>query len=180
MFIVYLYTFIDKSEVFVGLSDNFNFHLELEKKFFKSIDLEINAVDVVYFNTNKIKAIEEKNIWLLRTNNLNNKFNLDNIPYDFLSKSLKNKGESKKLLEVLEDKYMNLYYKYETLKENYKNINDLINIAIEESINEWKDSKLKDSDDSNQRKTSIPKKLPKLNKSTNGIQRYTLEDLNDD
>ena len=36
MFVVYLYQFLDHEKVYVGLSDNFNFHLELEKKFFSS------------------------------------------------------------------------------------------------------------------------------------------------
>ena len=47
MFIVYLYSFINKKKVFVGLSENLNFHLELEKKFFNSIGLEINNITFI-------------------------------------------------------------------------------------------------------------------------------------
>ncbi|MFA9374822.1 MAG: hypothetical protein ACERKK_11775 [Poseidonibacter sp.] len=39
---------------------------------------------------------------------------------------------------------MSLFYKYETLKDNYKNVDELIEKAISNSIEEWKDQNLSD------------------------------------
>lgn len=141
MFIVYLYSFINKKKVFVGLSENLNFHLELEKKFFDSIGLEINNITIVYYGSNKKLALDEKKIWLAKTVNINYEFE-NMISYKFITKSFKDKKFIKEELQVLESNYMELFYKYETLKDNYRNIDEIIETAIQESINEWKDSNL--------------------------------------
>ncbi|MAC83367.1 MAG: hypothetical protein CL624_04460 [Arcobacter sp.] len=146
MYIVYLYNFLDNDKVFVGLSDNFSFHLDLEKKYFDRIGFVINSIDVVYFSMDKKLAIEEKEYWLAKTNNINTKMGLKDIPTSFISKSLKNKSELKTSTEELESEYMQLFYKYETIRENYKNLDEIIEQSIQEEIDKWKDRSLNHED----------------------------------
>lgn len=144
MYIVYLYNFVDHEKVYIGLSDDLNFQLELEEKYLATIGFAVNSIDVVFFTNNKIEAVDEKKYWLAKTNNINKSFTIDSIPEDFISKSLKDRTIIKKKTEELESEYMSLFYKYETLKDNYKNVDELIEKAISNSIEEWKDQNLSD------------------------------------
>jgi len=144
MYIVYLLEFINSDEIYIGLTDNMNWQLELEKKFFKiEYNLEISIIKIITFTLSKKDAQIDKNVWVTKTreHNINVKFN-DKIPESFISKSLKNKEIIKSEIKKLEDKYIGLYYNYKTMKENSLELNNIIEEAIQESVEKWKDSEL--------------------------------------
>ena len=140
MFFVCLCSFKNDNRVFVGLTDNLNFQFELEKKYFEYLNLEVKNLEIVFFSDKKNLALEEKKIWLIKTKNINDDFNLESIPEKFITTDMKNKKLVKDELSKLESEYMQLFYKFETLKENYKNIDDIIEQSIHSSIEDWKDS----------------------------------------
>ena len=152
MYIVYLIEFYENDKIYIGLSDNLNWQLELEKEFFKiEYNLEISNIKIITFKLSKKNAQIDKDVWIEKTkeHNINIKFN-DEIPESFISKSLKNKETIKSETKKLEDNYMGLYYNYKTMKENSSQLNDIIERAIRESVEKWKDSEHKESISSNQ------------------------------
>ena len=148
MFIVYLLEFKDSEEVYIGLSDNLNWQLELESKFFEvNYKLEVEKVTTLYFSNKQNDAIIEKSMWLTKTerHNINSRLTKD-IPDSFISKSLKDKKTIQTAIKDLESRYIGLYYEYKIMKENSSQLNDIIERAIRESIEKWKDSEGEDSE----------------------------------
>lgn len=142
MYVVYLLEFVDAEEVYIGLTDNLNWQLELETQFFKvQYDLEIASVKVLSFTNSKRDAHIDQDVWIEKTknHNLNAKFS-GKIPDTFISKTLKDKKTIQSETKKLEEKYISLYYEYKTMKENSTHINEIIERAIRESIEKWKDS----------------------------------------
>lgn len=140
MFFVYLCSFKNDNRVFVGLTNDLNFQFELEKKYFEYLNLEVKNLEIVFFSEKKNLALEEKKIWLIKTKNINDDFDLESIPEKFITTDMKNKKLVKDELSKLESEYMQLFYRFETLKENYKNLDDIIEQSIHSSIEDWKDS----------------------------------------
>jgi hypothetical protein len=142
MYIVYFVEFNNSEEIYIGLTDDLNWQLELEKKFFKmEYDLEISSVKILTFTNNKKDAKIDQDVWIEKTkkHNLNAKFS-GKIPDTFISKTLKDKKTIQSEIKKLEEKYIGLYYEYKTMKENSAHIKEIIERAIRESIEKWKDS----------------------------------------
>ncbi len=145
MYIIYLLEFKNTDEIYIGLSNNLNWQLEIEEKFFKiEYNLELSSVKVLTFPQNQKDAFIDKDMWIEKTkdHNINSKFT-ENIPDTFISKSLKDKNDIQIELKKLESKYISLYYEYRTMRENSSNLNELVESVIQENIENWKDSELK-------------------------------------
>lgn len=140
MYIVYLLEFNNTDEIYIGLSDNLNWQLELENKFFKTqYNLEITQMKILSFTLNKQDAKIDKEMWINKTkqHNINSTFT-DKAPDLFISQSLKDKQTLQDELKKLEDKYISLYCQYNIIKENSSDLNQIIEQSIQESIEAWK------------------------------------------
>ena len=136
--------FKDSKKVYIGLSNDLNWDISVKSKILQAeYNLEVEEVRILTFDIDERISKIDYQMWVRKTEmkNINSYFS-NKIPDTFISQTLKDKKNIRQELHRLEDKYTSLFYEYKIMEENYKELDDIIERAISESISEWKDSGL--------------------------------------